>query len=122
MTETKILADHVLPVARAVVESHESELIAPSIDVPPRLLLDIRTLVTLIESAESVAQAIRENNEKIPKNILYAIAEVQIRFSTKMVKLLEAIKIDDVLQTPAETSVSLPTGHRLPTNLDRHDQ
>jgi hypothetical protein len=114
MTEVQGITGYVIPVVRAVVESHQSQFIYPSSDCPPQLLLQVRTLAALIESTDSVTQALLENNEKIPEKMLLKILALQAECATKILKLME---------TPSgEASVTLPTGHRLPTNLDRHDQ
>jgi hypothetical protein len=114
MTEAQSITGYVIPVVRGVIESHQSQFINPSSDCPPRLLLHVRTLAALIESTDSVTQALLENNEKIPEKMLCAILALQGECANKILKLVE---------TPSdETSVTLPAGHRLPTNLDLHDQ
>ncbi len=118
MTEVQSIADHVIPVVRAVVESHESALVTPltSSDIPHKLLLQIRTLAALIRSAASVAKALEENNEQIPEPMLIIIVNLQQ-------ELVDSIDMCGMMcAASSETSVTLPTGRRLPTNLDRHDQ
>jgi hypothetical protein len=114
MTEVQSIADHVIPVVGAVVESHQSQFIYSSSDCPPRLLLQVKTLAALIESTDSVTQALLENQEKIPEKMLLKILALQAECATKILRLMET--------SSDEASVTLPVGHRLRTNLDCHDR
>ena len=113
MNETQSIADYVIPVVTALVESHQSQLINPPDELRPKLLLHIRTLGALLESTASVTEALIENDQEIPNNILAAILVLQAECATKILRLAE---------TPSEANATMPLGHRLPTNLDRLDQ
>jgi hypothetical protein len=113
---TPCISDHVIPVVRGVVESHDPFFEAQLQGLSPKLRLHIRTLTALLISAVSVSKALGENNEQIPKPVLAFILSVQATLSIQILALCGEP------ETLSETSVTLPTGHRLPTNLDRHDR